>query len=181
MPPPWPYALSCIDSPSRSSSRESVFDALPPFVLMLGVDDGSSPPKSMSDNSLSAFLLTPVDVPKVPFGIFEAASISPCLINLYLSIVRWILSLISRSLLTASASSDSSSHIFWILGCALCKALARSCVFISCSTHCSRLSKYTSKTSPSAMVSPSLKFCNRSSSSLAFCCTLETSSAAFAR
>lgn len=38
-----------------------------------------------------------------------------------------MLSLISNSLATASVSSDSSSHIFWIFGCALRSAFASSC------------------------------------------------------
>ena len=78
-----------------------------------------SPLKSIRESSLSAVLPTPVEVPRVPFGIFEAASRSPFFINLYLSMVRCMLSLISSNFATASESSDSSSHIFCIFGCAL--------------------------------------------------------------
>lgn len=120
------------DSPSKSFSNE-----LPPWAGVaccdppaLGLGSGS---KSIKDNSLFAFLDTPVVVPSVPFGIRAAPSTSPFLTNLYRSIVRWMLSLISNNLRTASASSDSSSHIFWIFGWALMSAFASSytCQYLS--------------------------------------------------
>lgn len=116
-------------SSPRESPRRSFSNAFPPS------DDGPALPfelagsgsKSINENSLLAFLETPVVVPRVPLGILDAASKSPFRTCLYRSIVRCMLSLISSNLWTASGSSDSSSHIFWILGCALCRALASSC------------------------------------------------------
>lgn len=97
-----------------------------PLLVACPIGAGGSGSKSISDNSFAAFLPTPVVVPKVPAAIWLAAVTFPTFINLYLSMVRWILSLISSSFATASASSDSSSHIFCILGCALCSAPANS-------------------------------------------------------
>ena len=87
----------------------------------------SADPKSISESSLSGPFLTPAPlVPSVPLGMRDAPSTSPDLTRRYRSRVRWMLSLISNSFATASWSSDSSSHIFWILGCALARALDRS-------------------------------------------------------
>jgi hypothetical protein len=105
---------SSMDNPSKSFSRE--LEPCGCSALPLELGSGS---KSIRDSSLLAFLDTPVVVPKVPLGIFDAASWSPFFTSLYRWIVRCMLSLISSNLCTASGSSDSSSHIFWILGCAL--------------------------------------------------------------
>lgn len=113
--------LSPKDNPSKSSSKELVAACSCPFD-----GAGSSGSKSINDNSLLAFFPTPVVVPSVPLGILAAPSKSPFFTNLYRSIVRWILSLICFSFSTASVSSDSSSHIFWIFGCALWSAFANS-------------------------------------------------------
>lgn len=114
MPPTAPEGSSWMESPSRSSS--TVVALAPDAASILSSSPRGSGSKSIRDNSLAAFLTTPVLVPNVPLGIFDAASTSPFLINLYRSTVRCMLSLISRSLATASESLDSSSHIFWILG-----------------------------------------------------------------
>lgn len=107
--PPVSGAGSSIDRPSRSFSNELACGAAVALPLEPGLGSGS---KSIRDSSLFAFFETPVVVPRVPFGILDAASWSPFWISLYRSMVRCMLSLISNSLLTASGSSDSSSHIF---------------------------------------------------------------------
>lgn len=126
------------DKPRRSSStavclpelEEVVSSSRDPFWAVCAVADGcscaGSGSKSINESSFAAFLLTPVEVPSVPFGILFAAVTLPAFISLYRSMVLWMLSLISNNLLTASASSDSSSHIFWIFGWALCRAFASS-------------------------------------------------------
>jgi hypothetical protein len=119
------------ERPNRSSSTlvlpaDAVVDApasnKEPSEGALWSSCGGSGSKSINDNSLAAFLPTPVLVPRVPAAILLASSTLPAFMRRYLSMVRCMLSLISRSLDTASASSDSSSHIFWILGWALAKA-----------------------------------------------------------
>ena len=74
-----------------------------------------------SESSFAAFTVTVAvcDGAGPPAATLAAPSISPFFISLYLSTVRCMLSLISKSFATASWSSDSSSHIFWIFGCAL--------------------------------------------------------------
>lgn len=126
------------DKPRRSSSTVVCLPEVggagssrrdPPCAGCAGADVCScvgSESKSINDSSLAAFLPTPVVVPSVPLGMLFAAVTLPFFISLYLSMVRCMLSLISNNLFTASASSDSSSHIFWILGWALCRALASS-------------------------------------------------------
>lgn len=115
----WPPALGLPprERPSRSFSSDcpgsAAGDACPGAAGILDAcadaAASSGPPKSMRDNSLSGPLETPAPlVPRVPWGILEAPSMSPFCINRYLSNVRCMLSLISKSLATASWSSDSS-------------------------------------------------------------------------
>ena len=107
-----------IDRPRRSSSTVVCDDTLSSsndepvgceVDAAAGLGSGS---KSMSESSFAALRPTPVVVPSVPLGMLFAAVTLPAFMSLYLSIVLCMLSLISRSLCTASASSDSSSHIF---------------------------------------------------------------------
>lgn len=64
----------------------------------LPLELGGSGSKSIRESSLLALVDTPVVVPSVPFGMRDAASKSPFLVNLYRSIVRCMLSLISSNL-----------------------------------------------------------------------------------
>ena len=124
--PPAFCVLSPSDRPIKSfSSDESVCAPIfaPAGAPDVGADELSAGPKSMSDSSFPGPLDTPAPLlPSVPLGIRDAAATSPVLTSLYRSIVLCMLSLISNSFATASWSSDSSSHIFWIFGCALANA-----------------------------------------------------------
>ena len=148
--------------PSRSFSSPPGCEVLAGAAVELpaAASGSASASKSMRDSSPAAEVDAPPSGNGAPCAIFAAPSTSPFFSSLYLSAVRCMLSLMLSNLATASWSSDSSSHIFWILGCALCSAAASS-----------------SSTSLSAAPNDS----RRSSKRRALAWILATSSAALAR